>query len=48
MSEQESFLDSHVVHFGIGTPSRILKLLQNGNHKTFAFVNTLILMTHLL
>ncbi|XP_073229504.1 uncharacterized protein C3orf26 homolog [Porites lutea] len=34
MSEQESFLDSHVVHFGIGTPSRILKLLQNGTLKT--------------
>ena len=30
MSEQEQFLESHVVHFGIGTPSRILKLLQNG------------------
>ncbi|KAM7446900.1 cms1 ribosomal small subunit [Porites harrisoni] len=34
MSEQESFLESHVVHFGIGTPSRILKLLQNGALKT--------------
>jgi len=34
MSEQEQFLESHVVHFGIGTPSRILKLLQNGSLKT--------------
>ena len=35
MSAQEQFLESHVVHFGIGTPSRILKLLQNGNTKFF-------------
>ena len=30
VSEQEQFLESHVVHFGIGTPSRILNLIQNG------------------
>ncbi|XP_020622756.1 protein CMSS1-like isoform X2 [Orbicella faveolata] len=33
MSVQEQFLESHVVHFGIGTPSRILKLLQNDSLK---------------
>lgn len=35
MSAQEQFLESHVVHFGIGTPSRILKLLQNGKQTFF-------------
>ncbi|XP_029206946.2 uncharacterized protein C3orf26 homolog [Acropora millepora] len=34
VSEQELTLESQVVHFGIGTPSRILKLLQNGSLKT--------------
>lgn len=34
MSAQEQFLESHVVHFGIGTPSRILKLLKNDSLKT--------------
>ncbi|XP_078372540.1 protein CMSS1-like [Oculina patagonica] len=34
MSEQEEFLESHVVHFGIGTPSRILKLLKSDSLKT--------------
>ncbi|XP_068698080.1 protein CMSS1-like [Montipora foliosa] len=34
ISEQEHFLESYVVHFGLGTPSRILKLLQNGSLKT--------------
>ncbi|XP_058956559.2 protein CMSS1-like [Pocillopora verrucosa] len=34
VSEQERFLESQVVHFGIGTPSRILKLIQNDSLKT--------------
>jgi len=34
MSAQEQFLESHVVHFGIRTPSRILKLLRNDSLKT--------------
>ena len=35
VSEQERFLESQVVHFGIGTPSRILKLIQNGEQALF-------------
>ena len=35
MSAQEQFLESHVVHFGIGTPSRIVKLLRNGKRTFF-------------
>lgn len=34
ISKQEQFLESHVVHFGIGTPSRIFKLIQTGSLKT--------------
>ncbi|XP_022783266.1 protein CMSS1-like isoform X2 [Stylophora pistillata] len=34
ISEQEQFLESQVVHLGIGTPSRILKLIQNDSLKT--------------
>ena len=41
MSEQEKFLESHVVHFGLGTPSRILKLLQNG--ELLCFISLMLL-----
>ncbi|XP_031558885.1 protein CMSS1-like [Actinia tenebrosa] len=34
IEEQIKFLDSHVVHLGIGTPNRILKLLSNDSLKT--------------
>lgn len=30
MAEQVTFLESHTVHFGVGTPNRILKLIEAG------------------
>ena len=46
VSEQELFLESQVVHFGIGTPSRILKLIQNGERALFVISRLQIASLH--
>ena len=46
VSEQERFLESQVVHFGIGTPSRILKLIQNGERALFVISRLQIASLH--
>ena len=46
VSEQERFLESQVVHFGIGTPSRILKLIQNGEQALFVISRLQIASLH--